>query len=554
MNKLYKVKTKRDLADALGIPYRKLTYMLYIYKIENFYESFEIDKKSGGKRRINAPRGDLLDLQRQLAMMLADVYDNINENCRTFSNISHGFEKRKSIITNAKMHKNKRYVLNLDISDYFDSFSFARVMGFFIKNSNFEMSIEAATVLAQLTCYEGKLPQGAPTSPIISNMICRILDLRIAKICKRNKVVYSRYADDLTISTNNKYFIENYEDFVSKLRDEIERFGLSINEKKTRLLTNYARQEVTGLVVNRKISIKREYCKDTRAMLHQLLKTGDFLIDKHPGTIRQLEGRFAFINQIDWYNNSFDGNDHGLYKLNSRERQYQKFLFYKYFYANDMPLVVTEGKTDIIYLKAALRKYHKKYPSLIEMNNGTYRYKVSFLKKSKRIRYFLGFQLDGADSMIKIYKYYTKGGNCPNYFEIISKLSKNGPSNPVILLFDNEPQKNKPYCKFRQEAKLKNSPPDNTNLSDKLEGNLYLLTVPMMQGKCESEMEDLFHDSVLEVKIGSKEFSRDPHADSSKYFGKTKFAEYVHKNFENIDFSNFVPLLDELNDIVMKFE
>ena len=100
-------------------------------------------------------------------------------------------------------------------------------------------------------------------------------------------------------------------------------------------------------------------------MAHALYTEGKFLIEGEEGTIEQLEGRFSFINQLDKYNNKLDGNVHESGSLNGREREYKHFLFYKYFFGNDKPLIVTEGKTDIRYIKSALKNLYKDYPKLI---------------------------------------------------------------------------------------------------------------------------------------------------------------------------------------------
>lgn len=118
-----------------------------------------------------------------------------------------------------------------------------------------------------------------------------------------------------------------------------------------------SKQVVTGLVVNKKINIERNYYKKTRAMAHSLYKNGEIFIDGYRGTLSQLEGRFAFINSIDTYNNLFDKVKHDFANLSAREREYKKFMFYKYFCNNIMPLIITEGKTDKIYLKAALKNF-----------------------------------------------------------------------------------------------------------------------------------------------------------------------------------------------------
>ena len=150
------------------------------------------------------------------------------------TNISHAFEKRKSIITNARIHRNKRYVINLDLENFFDSFHFGRVLGYFEKNKNFMLPHEVAVALTQLVCYQKHLPQGAPTSPIITNLICQILDFRLLKIAKKYKLNFTRYADDLTFSTNDKKFLDLKEHFFKEITTDILRAGFSVNNRKTR--------------------------------------------------------------------------------------------------------------------------------------------------------------------------------------------------------------------------------------------------------------------------------------------------------------------------------
>lgn len=165
-----------------------------------------------------------------------------------------------------------------------------------MKNREFACSEEVATVIAQLCCYNGRLPQGAPTSPIITNLIFQIVDWKIMALAKKYRVDYSRYADDLTFSTNMKTFNNDAEKFIKELERIIMRSGFLINEKKTRLCFKDSRQEVTGLVVNKKINVKREYYRATRAMLSSLYKTGTFTIEESEGKISQLEGRLSFID------------------------------------------------------------------------------------------------------------------------------------------------------------------------------------------------------------------------------------------------------------------
>ena len=355
------IKTRVELANFLGIAVKKLTHILYVKKPESYYHTFEIPKKAGGVRTINAPDDVLKKLQAKLAKVLVDYQtDFINKQNQKQTNISHGFERNKSIITNAKIHRNKRYVVNLDLDNFFDTFHIGRVIGYFEKNRYFSFPHEVAATIGQLTCYQGKLPQGAPSSPIITNLICQILDFRLLRVAKKFKMDYTRYADDLTFSTNYKEFLNYQNEFLLAIAAVINQAGFTINEKKIRIQYCDSRQEVTGVVVNKKLSVNRDYVRKTRAMAHELYKTGKFTIDDIPGDIAQLEGRFAFINQLDDYNKTqlyagiSDKNDKN--SFNARENQYRKFLFYKYFFANDKPLIVTEGITDILYLKAALRK------------------------------------------------------------------------------------------------------------------------------------------------------------------------------------------------------
>ncbi|EGD3653801.1 RNA-directed DNA polymerase, partial [Listeria monocytogenes] len=161
-------------------------------------------------------------------------------------------------------------------------------------------------------------------------------------------------------------------------------------KNKTNLTFKDSRQLVTGLVVNKKINVNRRYYKETRAMANRLYKTGEFQIDDKNGTLNQLEGRFSFINQVQKYNNVMDSSKHDFYNLNSFEKQYQAFLFYKYFHANNKPLIVTEGKTDIKYIKAALKTYHLEFPNLIEKKeDGEFDFRVAFLKRTNRLAHFL---------------------------------------------------------------------------------------------------------------------------------------------------------------------
>ena len=551
MSTLNNIKTRNELAYFLNFTPTKLAFILFKRGIDSYYKEFQIPKKSGGFRQICASKGDLKYLQRQLAYALhnhqKEVFDNIE--------VSHAFEKGKSIITNAKIHRNRRFILNIDLKDFFDSFHFGRVLGFFEKNKYYNLPHEVAVTISQLACYNGKLPQGAPSSPIITNLICQSLDIRILTLSKKYKLNYTRYADDLTFSTNDKSFLNKADEFYLKLNKLITKAGFSINEKKTRLTYCNAKQTVTGLVVNKKINIDRLYYRNVRAMAHSLYTKGSFFINGVEGNINQLEGKFAFIDQIDRYNNRIDNTKHNFNNLSGQEKQYQKFLFFRYFFDAEKPTIITEGKTDTRYIKAALKKLYLDYPSLIEKNNdGKFIYKINFFKRSNRLYKFFNLSKDGADAMTKIYDLFDP--NKQKYLDYFLKITNKNPNNPIILLFDNEMVNNKPLHKFVSKIKLGNNQLEliKNELFCKLipKGNLYLLTIPLYEEE-ESEIENLFDETALNVELSGKKFSLNSNFDNKLYFGKDYFSKYVLTNWQTINFDRFRPFLDTLSKIVQNY-
>lgn len=559
--KFNEIKTRNELADFLGIKRKTLTNVLYIAGIGGYYKSFEIPKKSGGVRKIDAPTKILKAIQRKLYRCLYSYYDEILKEHNINVNISHAFARKKGIISNAKIHRNKRYILNVDLKDFFDCFHFGRVRGFFVSNKYFRLPEEVATVIAQLTCYKGKLPQGAPTSPIITNYICNILDYKILSLAKKYRLDYTRYADDLTFSTNDKKFVDNFDAFFKSLDGIITKNGFKINEKKTRLVFKDSRQTVTGLTVNKRINVSNTYYKATRAMANSLYTKGEFYINGEQGTLTQLEGRFTFINEIERYNNKINGlTNKKIYDLNAKEKELQKFLFYKYFYANPKPVIVTEGKTDVLYIKAALKSLYKDYPNLIEKNDDDkFQFQISFFRRSNRIRFFFNMNQDGADAMKNLYRFFSdiENNRYINYFSYFNNLSKRKPINPVIFVFDNEinngkkPLKNfLSFCGINKPIGFKNGGFEPI-ISD---GNLYLATHQLVNGKNECEIEDLFEDKVINHKINGKSFTRDAKFDNEKFYGKDHFAKYVYSNYNKIDFSKFRPLLDSINQIIISYK
>lgn len=489
---------------------------------------------------------------KKLAISLQSYHIKVLEKEGIKNNISHGFEKNKSIITNAKPHVNKRFVLNLDLKNFFESFHFGRVLGFFEKNRYFQLSREVSIAIAQLSCFNGSLPQGASTSPVITNLMFQIFDYRISMIAKKFHLTYTRYADDLTFSTNDKKFIEAECAFLEELEKNILSCGFSINKKKTRLQFRDSQQKVTGLVVNKKVNIDREYYRTTCAMANSLYTNNSFQIENQKGEISQLEGRFAFINQV----LCCKTNHKNITKMIGREKQFQRFLYFKYFFNNPKPLIVTEGKTDIKYLKAALKNLHSYYPKLIKkIDESKYEFKISFLSRNSMLDRYLGIKEYGADTMVNIYKCYAKH-NGLNLLEYFNQRRSELAFNPVILLFDNElSNKTKPLSKFLKSIEVNDKHRDEFkeifNIKLFQDGNLFLVTNPLINGKQESEIEDLFTPETQNIILGGKTFSRNQSDfNIDKNYGKEYFANYIYSNYSSIDFEGFKELLDIINSII----
>lgn len=211
MNTITRLKScysRIDLAILLNCKPSYLTYLLYITTPTSNYQEFEISKKNGEKRKICAPNVELKKIQRSLSNLLLDCIDDIDKEKSFYNTLAHGFCREKSIITNAEIHRGQKNLLNIDLEDFFGSFNFGRVRGFFIKNNNFQLNPDVATTIAQIACYNNELPQGSPCSPVITNLITHALDIRLVQLAKKHSCLYTRYADDITFSTRLKEFPE----------------------------------------------------------------------------------------------------------------------------------------------------------------------------------------------------------------------------------------------------------------------------------------------------------------------------------------------------------
>ena len=268
--------TAYDAAKYFGVSVGKLTRALYRSADEERYVRFEIAKRSGGMRPISAPVGLTRELQTKLAPALQARY--------SAHPAAQGFIKERSILTNARVHVGQRLVLNIDIEDFFPNINFGRVRGLFMAEP-FKLGPAAAAVFAQLCTYKNGLPQGAPTSPALSNFIAADLDRRLARLARESNVRYTRYADDITFSSNQQSLpqtlivhAQSGDGHGVAVAETLERAitasGFNINHKKVRLQTRHQRQSVTGLQVNSRANVSRERIRRVRGMLHAWEKFG----------------------------------------------------------------------------------------------------------------------------------------------------------------------------------------------------------------------------------------------------------------------------------------
>jgi len=153
LQRLRDAKTLDNLARLLGFTLSGLSYVLYKVPSPAKYKSFEVPKRTGGNRQIKAPQPMLALLQRRLANLLYDCLDELKKATPARRSLAHGFERKRNIITNASLHKRRRYVLNLDLEDFFPSINFDRVRGFFLKDKHFALQTTVATIIAQIACH-----------------------------------------------------------------------------------------------------------------------------------------------------------------------------------------------------------------------------------------------------------------------------------------------------------------------------------------------------------------------------------------------------------------
>jgi RNA-directed DNA polymerase len=553
-----------DVAVLIGFKPAALSYILYKKGIANSYVKFEIPKRCGGARPISAPTVELKLMQRRLADVLQDCADEINKVNGFADGIAHGFKKQRSIITNARQHRRRRFVFNVDLHNFFGTINFGRVRGFFIKDKHFLLKENVATVLAQIICFENALPQGGPCSPTVSNLIAHILDMRLVRLAARSGCRYTRYADDLTFSTNAGRFPEGIGKPIdagahlyvagSKLQRIIEKCGFQLNPSKTRMQYCRSRQDVTGLTVNSRLNTRREYRHVVRAMVHRLVNAGSFeivqrvpdgaggmVVQNVPGTTQQLRGMLGFIDCVDLYNGrllseTISEKCKNSAKLCARQLVYRRFLLFTELYAASRPLLIGEGSTDYVYLLHAIRGLASSYPLLAAIDGSgkiTLKTKIYKYSGSSTDR-LLGIHGGSANLNKLIYLYENERKH----------FAAPGAIQPVILVIDNDSGADAIFSVIQQLTKQKG---DRTKAFIHVIGNLYVVPTPLGSDGTASKMEDFFSNALKATLVNGKAFDDSNNTESASHYGKTIFAHKVVKpQADTIDFSGFTPILDRI--------
>lgn len=263
--------------------------MAMIYGTRSYYRSFKIRKRSGGTRTIEAPYPSLLEVQQW-------VSENILKKQR-LPNCVTGFREGYSIIDNARMHCGRDQILKIDLKDFFPSITLSRVMKVFL---GLGYPLNVALSLGKLCTLDGHLPQGAATSPVLSNIICMDMDQRFLKLCRNQRLRYTRYADDITISG------KKIPKGIRRLCFEIiHSEGFFVNDKKVRFLKQGDRKVVTGLdITSGTPRVTRRFRRDIQKDVYFVWSAG---LTSHvsrrriffPNYIDHLEGRVNFWASVE---------------------------------------------------------------------------------------------------------------------------------------------------------------------------------------------------------------------------------------------------------------
>jgi RNA-directed DNA polymerase len=357
------ITNRQELADWFGVSDRALRFVLYKLSDAAKYKTFEISKRNGGTRQIDAPSKGLKSLQASLSNVISEI-------CPA-RELAKGYVKAGSIYEHARIHKSKKWVILVDLESFFPSINFGRVRGMFL-TPPFSLNSQVATCLAQLCCKDNGLPQGSPCSPSISNAICRRLDRELLNFSKKNRLHVSRYADDICFSTNFSIVPGALAEFSAgqgylpsnSMRSLIEANGFKINGSKFKVYSARERKLVTGLVVNSGVSIAKAWKRRLRSCLHLVSRLGpekaaEIVSHWLPSFYRANSSRFeqslrGKLRHVRWVDRKA-GRDvvRALYRNYPMIRTYLPKMEAKF-----SVRLMSEGESDLLHLEAAYRHFN----------------------------------------------------------------------------------------------------------------------------------------------------------------------------------------------------
>jgi RNA-directed DNA polymerase len=302
------LKDEESLLLHLGVSQAELK-KIWWYR-SRMYHHFDVGKGKRKKRMISAPDRRLKMLQRTIAASLNVIYKPRRP--------VHGFVIDRSVKSNALSHLNSKFVLNLDLKDFFPSITENRVSGLL---NALGIDARVSEIIARICCDKSQLPQGAPSSPVISNMICFKLDKELQVIAKAARCIYTRYADDITFSSYQPLTLLfegvappagniSAEVLSKQLREAFQNNGFTINTEKAHYADRHSRRTVTGLKVNEILNVDRKYVRNVRAALYIVEKAGveaaqkrlEEKYNKRSSIASHLRGRIAWIGNIKGWN------------------------------------------------------------------------------------------------------------------------------------------------------------------------------------------------------------------------------------------------------------
>ncbi|MDD3723556.1 MAG: reverse transcriptase domain-containing protein [Lutibacter sp.] len=564
-NKFLSIKTKQELSSILGLDYHILTYNLYKLTDDKKYVTFKIKKRGKGYRNIIAPDSGIKYIQELLLKVLTKHYP--------VKNCVHGFVESKSIKTNAQLHVRKKIIVNIDLQNFFPSINFGRVKGVF-ESYPFNFNDEVSTTIAQICCYKGILPQGAPTSPIISNFICRKLDNELIVLSKKGRFHYTRYADDLTFSTNILplpkeigTITDNKLKISSELLNVINSNGFSVNNDKIRFSKKENRQEVTGLIVNDFINVRRNFIRQIRAMLNAWEKYGIYDAAREHFDKYNYKGKktkhieLSYLNEIVGkisYVGMIRGKDDIIYqnllkRIKRLNPNVKLSIIKRASEQSDIPILYGEGKTDWKHIKAALDFFKKQkefldldiqfetYEDGLEINN------IELLKiceitpktkfnKSKVICLFDRDYKGINYKVVEFGKHYKYWGN--NVYSVLLPIPKHrGFEEVCIEHYYNDKDLTRVDKNGRRIfLSTEFDPKTGNHLSEKL-------TYPNTN-YLKSKYPRIIDNKVFDIETGK-----------NKALKKDDFAKNIiqqESNFSDVSFESFKELLLTLDEIVKK--